>query len=1724
MKLPNEQPHLEAAFKVNVLANAFSVSSPELSANIKSLYDKGLCRKAYDLATSAGPLNRFTRVDACIMAGRIALNLGATRLSHCLHIRAHRSDPKEIRAQAYYLETVLGMRGPVFAWQLFKRLEREQQKHIAEEASDEGWEYFFTLGARISGHFRDFELAEKFIKIAEKRKSPFPWLLVERAGLLYMQEKSVEALEISQQALEIQPWDRPAVMQTAFCLHSLNQNDKALHLLSEAAQKLESVAILNQLADLQMNLELYGEALLTLDKTVALSPILDKANQRWIAGQRCRAACILGDYEKARSSALQIDDDYHRELAVRLGQGVKSSHRVQLSIPFIRQYSMTCVPATLTMLCQHWQIPADQVEVAEAICYDGTPTHRARRWAEANGMTTREFTLDWNIAISLLDKKIPFAVFTVETSSAHIQIAMGYDEVRRVFILRDPSFPQVREVTADQFLRRYEANGPGCMVAVPITQANLLEGLTFVDAPMYDHLRQIQQALEDHRRSDAIEELARMQKTNPDHWLYLTANRALYSYDTNWQALSVNLDKLWQRFPRNGNLSLSKLGCLRELGRREDRLEFLQSLSEGKEVDPVFQQQLAEELMVDARQFPKVELILKRALRMQPLNAITIISLANLYWNQHRFDVSMDLYRSAACLDDKREPNANSYFAAANARRQTELGLEFLRKRYERNGAKAAEPFITWFNALQQTGRSRDAMKFLDDALRSHPQHGNLWLTAADAYARHGSFEKADQCLASAEKRVQRTAHLRVKAELARYRGDLKSAIALWREVLQIEPLLVTYHRSFVMILAETEGRAAAMKYLEDFCERFPYHYQMHQLWCEWARGAGPEKAEEITRKLARAHPADAWARRQLALVLADAARYDEALVEAEEGLNLAPQQPVGHTTRAHVRLGLGRILQAQEDFRQSIRLSVDYSSAIHGLVNSCNDVIERKEALGFIEQELIRQVTFGEGLRAFRDAARLSLEPDTLLAAVRLAFKERPDLSTSWSVIVHQLAEMLQLDEALALAIESAEKFPLQEHVWSDLALVYRLKLETKQERDALEQAMRISPASSNAARSLAQHYERSGEIARACELLEEACARAPLDAYSHGSLAAILWQKGDQKAAIARMLHAVKVLPGYNWGWQMLAAWAEATKQPKLAEEQAKIMVLQRPGDLHLILILARLLANSKRMEEALQLVNQAVKDFLYTANLYELRAEILNALGRQDEANKSCEPDVFGKRLPASLRACRARLEAQRGNLVTAIERMKEVLKENPGYSGGWQNLADWLWRQNLHEEAMSAITNVGRLDPLNPMPLGYRASMKLKQEDQAGAKNDLLRALKFDPGYTFAALELFKIQLLEPDIDGAWRTLELIRRYAGGEKAKACEVQLRTRSMQITASQKTVSKADSKQQRTQDLEQTLVHFRELCSTAESDGNNFDSAIRALIDTKETKQVDQILAEMIKNSACNPAVGSWWMLRRIEKGCWFSTHQVNKLCQESKAARQAVITLIEKLGDHKRSIGRTIAIVYLFMILFKLAQKVWRGLALRWLSWRHRAWLRTDNHAWASMGFALTRLKSNSAAIRWMNDWRQRSDLQMWMLFNLALALQERRMWQQLRELLHAAMNLPVKDNTFQAIRSMLALELAMAGETKEAAKHFHEINTSGFTAFMQLKYNFAQSLIAVQQAESAERKKVFFSERIRLRSILARCRVTTGRADYRRCIKQMAHETGSRWQVISAWLGI
>src|SRR4029078_11346090 len=105
-----------------------------------------------------------------------------------------------------------------------------------------------------------------------------------------------------------------------------------------------------------------------------------------------------------------------REPDKRLEKGGGRGKRVGLKVGFVRQHHMTCAPATLSAISRFWSMPADHLEVAEAICYDGTPAHSERRWAEDHGWATVEFSVTWDAARALIDRGVPFTLTTVEAT------------------------------------------------------------------------------------------------------------------------------------------------------------------------------------------------------------------------------------------------------------------------------------------------------------------------------------------------------------------------------------------------------------------------------------------------------------------------------------------------------------------------------------------------------------------------------------------------------------------------------------------------------------------------------------------------------------------------------------------------------------------------------------------------------------------------------------------------------------------------------------------------------------------------------------------------------------------------------------------------------------------------------------------------------------------------------------------------------------------------------------------------------------------------------------------------------------------------------------------------------------------------------------------------------------------------------------------------------------
>src|SRR5262249_31308863 len=163
---------------------------------------------------------------------------------------------------------------------------------------------------------------------------------------------------------------------------------------------------------LQIELGRFAEARQYLERFAELAPLLEKGFAKWLTARRSDAAYYDGDFGQAVTWAKQMGEPFYDDLAKHLAERPGDGKRTLLPVGFVRQHYLTCAPATLAAIASYWQMPSDHLEVAAEICYDGTPDHSERHWAELHGWLAREFSVTWESAIALLDRGIPFTFTT----------------------------------------------------------------------------------------------------------------------------------------------------------------------------------------------------------------------------------------------------------------------------------------------------------------------------------------------------------------------------------------------------------------------------------------------------------------------------------------------------------------------------------------------------------------------------------------------------------------------------------------------------------------------------------------------------------------------------------------------------------------------------------------------------------------------------------------------------------------------------------------------------------------------------------------------------------------------------------------------------------------------------------------------------------------------------------------------------------------------------------------------------------------------------------------------------------------------------------------------------------------------------------------------------------------------------------------------------------------
>ena len=1392
--------------------------APADLTRIRDLYALGHYRQAHDVAAASGPMRAWTGTAARLIGGRLAIQLGAPRLGRRMHLLAFRSTPAYPEAVYYHARYRLERFGPFATWQ-FLRKNPDWSDAPPELQGD-----WLSLHGFVAARLRDFDRSERWLNKAEAVAKDRPWPCIERASAYEFADRLDDALVSARRSLHLQPWFRPGVQSTAHLLIRLGRDREALDFLTEAAAHLESGLVLAQLSALQHDFGHHTDARATLSRYAELSPLMEPEIAKWLAARRADAEYLGGDLPAAASFSREVDDEFYTAFADRLdsanldrqGGGDSNQHPVAYALgsprtilPVDLTYDRT-PPTVYDLLARHWTHDLPNPPADAAPPQDGLPDAAERDRADRNGWVTREFTLSAAAATALVGRGVPFVVTLVESGFSQARLAVGTDTLRNTLFLADGVERKPVEGPFDTLLKRFGTFGPRCLALVPKAEAARLDGLDLPDRAAHDDLYAVQRPLLTDDREAAVGALGAMEGTHPDHRLTKAARLALARYDAHPVKTLAALDELLAAFPHEATFVLSKATVLRELNRNAERLALLEVEGAPIDAEPMLAQSLAQVLLPNPDRQAEADWLLRRSIRNRPGAAAGYYLLATQWWEHREFDDATEVYRFACTLEEREEQFAEAYFRAARATEQVPEVLRLFQQRAGRAAVPTPAATRALYNALMDRDEPAQAAAALDQAItklasgrrepavptadkeqganapRSPEQAalGELLLFRAECHAGAGRFSDADADLAAAKPLVPPEVWHKAAAKVARLRPDLAAAVLHYLEVLKADPLSVDAQRATVALLADTDGRAAARTHLGQVCQRFPHSYPLQKLRAEFLSGDPDADANAVLQQMLDDCPADAWALRQRALVLADRKQADASLDAARRAGEVEPGHPWFYGVMAQAYFRADKIDDAIATCREGLRANIDQEPLVTQLVQISRGAKEKAEALDFIVEELHRQPHTGEGLIAFvAQAHQFYTEPDDhqeLLDTLQGILDERPDLWHAWSAVVQQLAALQRYDEAYSLAREAAARFPLLSKLWLDLGQVCNAMGNAEGRLDALREAVAVSPGWSLAARELAEALDDAGEPDDAIAVMERTATRSPLDPFAHGFLAERLWEAGRSREAMDRAKTAVRHEPGYDWAWHAVQLWAERLESPDEPAELARELTRDRAGDPRVWLRLARLLHHPRFNDEVLAALDRVVALDPKNVEAHDLKAERLADMGKFDAAIAAAKPpQLLSPELPFVLQGRLAWVEAKRGNYAAAIPPMHHLVSVDPTYIWGWHQLAEWYNETGRPEGYLEAASELVRLQPHHPIALMMRGEAKLQTGDRDGGKQDLREVLRSAPGYSQAAVVLFDAHLEDEEYREAQQVLAVLQEHADGPEVAVKQIQLACR---------------------------------------------------------------------------------------------------------------------------------------------------------------------------------------------------------------------------------------------------------------------------------------------------------------------------------------------------------
>jgi len=1291
------------------------------------------------------------------LAAKLANGLGNYRLGECLRLLNARQFPDQFQ---YVIFEVIYRVRKYGAHAVLPELELwlDRTEGMAErELSD-----LYATIAWCYSELREFQRAHHYCELATSTDPVNAWARVEEAQVLAAEDRYEDSLQVASEALSIRQWYRPAVEVKVSALRNLGRDQEAEDLLLLAHEHTEESRYAVRLELMYSDRGELERARWALEEWRSRSPMMDKHGLERYQQRLIDYDLLEGEEERALSLLASQKGLYHRKIYANLLEGdYRSRQRVQLEVPFIRQHHMTCAPATLASLSRFWGADHDHLEIAEQICYDGTPWFKERQWMEEHGFIAREFRLTRESLEMVIDRGLPFTLTTSWTTGAHLQACIGYDARTGVAILRDPTHRHYGEVLLAELLESHPLDGPHATLMVPEEKAALLDGLELPDEEFYDLYHQYSVAGDRHETDEMYRILEELRGRSSDHFLTRRASLdwAYFLGDPLQQA------QIWQdllaRSPDNQKVAYRSCAAFSRSMTEANYLEWLKQWVERDSADPVFYAVYGEELLKSVTNWEEAGYYLKRAVRGRRYDGRVYESYARYASYQGDFTQAKRYQRQASLYNSAFEPYAMTYFEYCIAAGCRDEGIDYLRERVEQSSDLDSGPWISLASAYNQLGLRDQSKETLEEALLKYPEDGVLIAYIANQAVSWGEIDRGHELLQRAQLHLDRPSWLDRASRLYGYLGEREKVVEIYQELITINDRNFEAHEDYAYEL-KAQGRVQdASDHLESLVARYPGQSAPLLIMARWWADEDQERALQSLERLLESFPSNLWALRQAAIEYERARDLDLAEQYARRAVAANHKVAESHGVLASVLEKQARLDEAWESYGEAIKLDVDYEWGLGAIMALSHRLGRQGEALLLIEQELMSQVTNGDGLLEYLELATPYRSADEVSEFLSQARDVRGDLWQSHTALVRHKVRTGELGTALAIAREQVERFALTPRVWMELAYVYHALQEYELEIEAAAEALKLSPSWDVAARCLSEASERLGRYDRAEEVLRAAVQWNPFNPLNALYLAELLWRLDQRTEAFSCLQESLVLNYNYQDGWGRLADWSRQLEYPLdaiLEENRAR-----RGQLLGWWMIEIDIWYELNQMEKLLEACNHALDRFPTEVELYDRKAFALTSLSRYDEAEAACDYLPSTRELPRNLQARKAWVLWESLRRQEAIDMMQSIIASHPDYVWPLRQLTSWLREVNQYEEALQSAQKWVAIEPENYLAWGHLAEGQKQAEKIKEAQESFERALHLSPTYSYGASQLIELYINEKKYNDAKALLETVRHY-------------------------------------------------------------------------------------------------------------------------------------------------------------------------------------------------------------------------------------------------------------------------------------------------------------------------------------------------------------------------